>query len=90
MAEVGGKKPRKTTMQCCGCNGDHRYRYFSHRKDKVRVVHNVQQVETMEDMGIKVPRIYTTLDNNKVEFQSHMIEVECMINNHSFTILIDS
>ena len=44
----------------------------------------------MEDMGISVPRIYATLDNKQAEFQSHMIEVEGMINNHSFTILIDS
>jgi hypothetical protein len=56
----------------------------------VRASHNVQQVETMEDMGNKIPRIYATLDNKKDEFQSHMIEVEGMINNHAVTILIDS
>jgi hypothetical protein len=56
----------------------------------VRVVHNVQQVETMEDMGNRIPSIYASLDNKQVEFQSHMIEVEGMINNHAFTILIDS
>jgi hypothetical protein len=44
----------------------------------------------MEDMGISVPRIYAALDNKQDEFQSHMIEVEGMINNHAFTILIDS
>jgi hypothetical protein len=44
----------------------------------------------MEDIGIRVPRIYAALDNKQVEFQSHMIEVEGMINNHAFTILIDS
>jgi hypothetical protein len=37
MAEVGGQRPRKTPMQCWGCNGDHKYRYFPHRKDKVRL-----------------------------------------------------
>jgi hypothetical protein len=30
------------------------------------------------------------LDNKQAEYQSHMIEVEGMINNHAFTILIDS
>ena len=44
----------------------------------------------MEDMGSIIPRIYASLDNKQVEFQSHMIEVEGMINNHAFTILIDS
>jgi hypothetical protein len=89
MVEVCWKRPRKTHMLCWGCNGDHRYTYFPHRKDRVRDVHNVNQEETMEDMGNRVPRIYATLDNNKVEFQSHMIEVEGMINNHSFIILMD-
>jgi hypothetical protein len=44
----------------------------------------------VEDMDRRVPRIYATLDNKQPEFQSHMIEVEGMINNHAFTILIDS
>jgi predicted aspartyl protease len=37
-----------------------------------------------------MPRIYVALDKKKVEFQSHMIEVEGMINNQPFIILIDS
>jgi hypothetical protein len=41
-------------------------------------------------MGSRIPRIYAALDNKQAEFQSHMIEVEGMINNHPFTILIDS
>jgi hypothetical protein len=90
MAEVGGQRPRQTPMQCWGCNGDHKYRDCPHRKDKVRVVHSVQQEETVEDMGRRAPRIYAALDNKQVEFQSHMIEVEGMINDHAFTILIDS
>jgi hypothetical protein len=30
------------------------------------------------DMGKNVPEIYTSLDNKKAEYQSHMIEVEGM------------
>jgi hypothetical protein len=56
----------------------------------VKNVHNVQQVETVEDMGINVPRIYASLDNKQEEYQSHMIEVEGMINNQTIAILIDS
>ena len=37
-----------------------------------------------------MPRIYIALDNKQVEYQSYMIEVEGMINNHASTILIDS
>jgi hypothetical protein len=90
MAEVGVKRPRQPPMQCWGCKGDHKHRNFPHRSDKLRDVHNFQQEETVEDMGSRIPRIYVALDNKQVEFQLHMIEVEGMINNHAFTILIDS
>jgi hypothetical protein len=47
---------------------------------KGKIVHMlpkcVHQAETVEDMSRSVPRIYVTLENKKVEFQSHMIEVE--------------
>jgi hypothetical protein len=77
-------------MQCWGCNGDHKNIYFPHIKGKVRMVHNVHQAKIVEDMGRRVPRIYAALDNKQAKFQSHMIEVEGMINYHAFTILIDS
>jgi hypothetical protein len=66
------------------------FRYFPHRGEKVRIVHNVQQDEAMEDMGRRIPRIYVALDNKKEEYQPHMIEVEGMINNQTIAILIDS
>jgi hypothetical protein len=44
----------------------------------------------MEDMGRNVPRIYAALDNKQEKYQSHMIEVEGMINNQTIIILIDS
>jgi hypothetical protein len=40
--EVGGQLPGQTTMESWGCKGNHRYRYFPHRNDKARAVHNVQ------------------------------------------------
>jgi hypothetical protein len=56
----------------------------------VRAFHNLQQEEIVEDVGRSIPRIYATVDNKKVEFKSHMIEVEGMINNQAFNILIYS
>jgi hypothetical protein len=41
-------------------------------------------------MGRNVPRIYAALDNKQEEYQSHMIQVEGMINNQTLDILIDS
>jgi hypothetical protein len=77
-------------MQCWGCKGDHKYRDFPHKVDKVRFFHNVEQAEIVEDMGKSVTMIYAALDIKQAEFQSHMIEVEGMINDHAFTILTDS
>ena len=78
--EIGGQRPRKPPIQCWGCKGDHRFRDCPHKGEKGRVVHNVQQAETIEDMGRYVPSIYASLDNKKEYYQSHMIEVEGMIN----------
>jgi hypothetical protein len=66
------------------------YRVCPHRGEKVRTVHNVQQANTVGDMGRNVPRIYASMDNKQFEFQSHMIEVEGNINNKTIVILIDS
>jgi hypothetical protein len=66
------------------------YIYCPHRGEKGRTVHNVQQAEIVEDMRRNLPRIYATLDNKQAEYQSHMIEVEGMINNQTIAILIDS
>jgi hypothetical protein len=87
---VGEQKPRQMPIQCWGCKEKHKYRDCLHKNGKARVVHNVQQVEIVEDMGSRIPRIYAALENKKFEFQSHIIEVEGMINNQPFTILIDS
>ena len=72
---------RLPPMECWGCKGNHRYKDCPHRKGKERIVHTIQQAETMEDMSSRMPRIYVALDNKQEEFQSHMIEVEGMINN---------
>jgi hypothetical protein len=66
--EVGGKRLRQPPMECWGCKGNHMYRYFPHRNDKVRVVHNVQQEETVKDMDRSVPRIYAAMDKNQEKY----------------------
>ena len=66
------------------------YRDFHHKSERLRSIHNAQQPEKVVDMGINVPRIYAALDNQQAEYQSHMIEVQGMINNQTIVILIDS
>jgi hypothetical protein len=51
--------------------------------------HNIQDDETMGDMGGSMTRIYATLDNKHEEYQSPMIEVEGKIDNQPIAILID-
>jgi hypothetical protein len=73
-----------------GFEGDHMRKDFPQRGQKSRTTHSVQQVVIAEYMRRNVPRIYATLDNKKVEFYLHMIEVEGNINNQPISILIDS
>jgi hypothetical protein len=90
MTEERPQRQRQAPIQCWGCQGNHKYRDCPHKNGKARTVHTVQQAETVEDMGSRMLRIYAALDNKQAEFQSHMIEVEGMINNQPLVILIDS
>jgi hypothetical protein len=65
------------------------YRDFPHKGERMRIVHNIWEDETMEDMGGSMPRIYAALDNKQEEYQSPMIEVEGKIDNQPIAILID-
>jgi hypothetical protein len=90
MTEEGAQSQRQMPIQCWGCKGNHKYRDCPHKNGKERTVHTIQQAKTMEDMGSRTSRIYAALDNKQAEFQSHMIEVEGMINDLPLIILIDS
>jgi hypothetical protein len=56
----------------------------------MRIVHNIQDAETVEDMGGSMPMIYAALGNKHVEYQPPMIEVEGNIDNHPIETSIDS
>jgi hypothetical protein len=90
MSEKMGQNPWKQSIQCWNCGGDHMRRDCPQRGDKVMTAHSVQQDMTVEDMGGNVPKIYATLDNKLVEFQSHMFEVKGNINNQPIVVFIDS
>jgi hypothetical protein len=84
-----GKRPRKHPIKCWGCKGYHMYKDCPHQGDRMRTMHNIKKEDKMEDMGKSMTRIYATLDNIQVEYQSHMIEVEGKIDNQPIAILID-
>jgi hypothetical protein len=88
-ADSFGKRPRKQPVQCWGCEGNHLYRDFPHKGERMRIVHNIQEDEIVEYMGGNMPRIYAALDNKQEKYQSPMIEVEGKIDNHPIAILID-
>ena len=56
----------------------------------MRIVHNIQEFEIVEETGGIIPRIYVALENKQAEYHSPMIEVEGKIDNQPITILIDS
>jgi hypothetical protein len=89
MVESSRKRPRPP-IKCWGCKGEHLYRDFPHKEDKMRIVHNLQEATTVEYVGRNIPRIYASLEDRQEEHQSHMIEVEGKITNQPVVILIDS
>jgi hypothetical protein len=90
MIDSLGKRPRQHPIKCWGCEGDHMYKDCPHKGDRMRTMHNIQEDDTMDDVGRSMPRIYAALDNRQVDYQSHMIEVEGKIDNQPIAILIDS
>jgi hypothetical protein len=62
------------------------YMDFPHKEEKMKTMHNIQEDTTIEDMG----RIYEALEDQQIEYQSHMIKVEGKIVTHHVAILIDS
>jgi hypothetical protein len=89
MTDSLGKRPRQQPIKCWGCEGDHMYKYCSHKGDRMKIVHNIHEDDTVEDMGRSIPRIYATLNNRQTNYQSHMIEVGGKIDNHPLAILIN-
>jgi hypothetical protein len=55
-----GKRGRPP-IQCWGCKEDHLYKDWPDGKDRVRIVHNIQEATTIEDMG----RIYSYLNDRQ-------------------------
>jgi hypothetical protein len=55
----------------------------------MRTLHNVKQEEAVEYVGEIMERIYVNLGNGEADSQSHIIEVECKIDNQPIAILID-
>jgi hypothetical protein len=89
MIDSMGRKVKTLSHKCWGCEGDHMFKYWPLKGYMIRIVHNLQEVFIVEDMGRSMPRIYVALDNKKLNYQSHMIEVEGNIDNQPIAILID-
>jgi hypothetical protein len=41
----------------------------------MRIVHNIQEADTVKDIGRSMPIVYASLDNKKEKYHSPMIEV---------------
>jgi hypothetical protein len=80
-----GKRGRPP-IQCWGCKEDHLYKDCPHRKERVKIVHNIQEATSVRDMG----RIYAALNDRQADYQSNMIKVVGKIINQPVVVLIDS
>jgi hypothetical protein len=59
------KRTRKQPVQCWGCERNHVYRDYA-KGERMSIFHNIQEIETMEDMGGNMPRIYASLSSKEV------------------------
>jgi hypothetical protein len=50
MAYPFGKRPRQQLIKCWECEGDHLYRFFPHKGERMRSIHNIQEAQKMKDM----------------------------------------
>jgi hypothetical protein len=50
MVESSGKRPR-SSIKCWGCKGESLYRDCLHKEEKMRIVHNLQEATTVEDIN---------------------------------------
>jgi hypothetical protein len=64
------------------------YKDCPHKGDNMRTMNNIEESNTMDDVGNSMPRIYVALDNRHEYYQSHMIKIEGMIDNQPISILI--
>jgi len=60
-----------------------------HRGKRMRIVHNNQEANTVENRGRSMTKIYAVLDNMQTDYQFHKIGVEVKINNQLIAILIN-
>lgn len=59
----------------------------THRKDP-RSIHNIGEIETIEDMARSMPKINATLDDRQMDHQSTVAEVAGKFNHRTISILI--
>jgi hypothetical protein len=64
-ADSFGKRPRQQPVQCLGCEGNHLYKDYPHKGEITRTIHNIQEVEMVEEKGVNMLRIYVALDNKQ-------------------------
>jgi hypothetical protein len=64
MEKSSSKRPRPP-IKCWGCKGEHLYRDFPHKEDKMRIVHNLQEATTVENVGRNIPRIYASMEDRQ-------------------------
>lgn len=52
-----------------------------YKGESKKTMHNMCAVDTMEEVGRNMSRIYVALDNKQCEHQAHMIEIKVKLHN---------
>jgi hypothetical protein len=80
---------KREPLKCWGCGEEHLLRDCPHRQQSNKMVYNVQEATTVNDVARSMPQIYAALDNRQANHQASVVEMEGTISNHHVSILID-
>jgi hypothetical protein len=60
-----GKIPRQHPIKYWGCEGDHLYKDFPHKEERMRTMCNIEEYDAVDEVGINMPNMYANLDNRQ-------------------------
>jgi hypothetical protein len=80
---------KRELLKCWGCGEEHMLRDCPHRKKNNTMVYNILEDTKINDVTRSMPQIYAASDNRQADHQASVVDMEGMISNHKFSILID-
>lgn len=70
------EEQKKGPLQCWGCGEAHLLRDYPYRQHDNKIIYNVQEATTINDVARNVPRIYAVVENRQGDHQSLVVTLK--------------